>query len=1187
MFKHLFFLFVLLCAMPQAVFAQSKPRQSKSDWLTQRSSLRVRAVHFQKDTVALDTLTILNSYTSVTDSLGTAIDIKNYTIENGCIIWHNPLINNTLYIVKYRVLPFKLEAASAHKDTAWFLAGGPKPNKNGSDYDYSFRYDPYKNKSGRSSLDARGLDYSGSLSRGVSVGNAQDLVVNSQLNLQLSGKIGDDIEILGSISDQNIPLQPEGNTQRLQQFDKIFLQIKRKNATLIVGDYDLQRPLSYFTNYNRRLQGGRFSYVVNNSRKDSIGGQRQAYDVSGAVSRGRFVRQNITAIEGNQGPYRLNGANNERFVIILAGTEKVFIDGVLLKRGQDNDYTINYNSGEVFFTTRQLITKDKRIVVEFTYTEQKYTRFVTSANTVFETKKWDFHAHFFSESDSKNLNGQDSIPEDARKKLSEIGDSLQYAFTSGVRKSTEGYNPKQIQYTLRDTVLYQNQYQYYGIATKKDSFLYNISFSEVGANKGNYTIDTRSTANGRVYKWVAPDSITQQPRGNYAPLVGLTPPKAQQLYAFGGGYHFSKNVTLKTEVAVSNKDLNQFSKNDKTDDIGVATKVVLSYLPQPTTATENRWTSNLNYEYVQRTFNQIDPYRSVEFARDWNTFGLTTTDEHWFGASAGLQNNNWGNILYNASILYKDTVYNGFKNEINFNVKYKKWNITSASSYLQSQSKKEKTEFLRPNLNIFTTFYKNKLKAGAYAESERNARRLRSSDTLSRDSRFYYLYRAYLQTNDTTKFNFAISAQHRDDWSSPLTTDFSLATRADDATLSGGWQASKAQNLRWNFTYRQLAIADSTLTDTKNGQSIYLGRMDYSLRLWRTALVFQNIYELGNGQEQRIEYTYREVPAGQGQYIWIDRNNDGVQQLNEFEVSVFADKAKYVRYTTFTGRYVRSDLVNISQTLQLTPRAYWNTTTNKYKQFLNRFSTQTSVQINRKTLANNAVKPFNPYQTDIADTSLVSTNSTIRNTLFFNKIEQIFGGEWTYVSSANKQVLASGFERRDRSEHEVKVRYNPSPTWSITSDANTGKKGNDSQLFDDRDYSIAYFSIAPKLTWLYKQKLRIAGGYEYNKGINTIGKSETALSNNYNIEATFAQAASSSFNAKISAINMQYTGVENSPVGFALLEGLQNGQNLLWNLTWDKTIGKNLQVSVTYEGRKTGNDAPIVHVGRMQVRAIF
>ena len=192
--------------------------------------------------------------------------------------------------------------------------------------------------------------------------------MNSSFNLQIAGKLGEDTEIVAALTDENIPLQADGNTQQLNEFDKIYVQINRPNTMLKLGDYELASPAGYFSRYFKKLQGVTVEWGTPPSpllRRGGIG-NRESFNLqqrtveskpsfipnrnietettppllkrgaggvhtqaSAAIARGKFARNFITPQEGNQGPYRLQGNEGETFIIVLSGTEKVFIDGQL------------------------------------------------------------------------------------------------------------------------------------------------------------------------------------------------------------------------------------------------------------------------------------------------------------------------------------------------------------------------------------------------------------------------------------------------------------------------------------------------------------------------------------------------------------------------------------------------------------------------------------------------------------------------------------------------------------------------------------------------------------------------------------------------------------------------------------------------------------------------------------------
>jgi len=241
-------------------------------------------------------------------------------------------------------------------------------------------FDKYQNdsisvaKSNKIDLTSKGifgkdLKSSGTLLRGFSLGTNKDLTVSSGLRLQLSGKISDEIEIIAALTDENTPIQPEGNTERLEELDKVFIEIKHKNASGVFGDYTYSSNNGEFGKVERKLQGVQGKVNI----KNYSGG------FAFASSRGKFNSQEIKGIDAVQGPYRLLGANNENDIIIIAGSEKVYLDGKKLTRGENKDYVIEYSNGELTFTPRILITSLSRIIVDFEYTSRQYERNVIAA----------------------------------------------------------------------------------------------------------------------------------------------------------------------------------------------------------------------------------------------------------------------------------------------------------------------------------------------------------------------------------------------------------------------------------------------------------------------------------------------------------------------------------------------------------------------------------------------------------------------------------------------------------------------------------------------------------------------------------------------------------------------------------------------------------------------------------------
>lgn len=1126
--------------------------------------------------IVLDSLTVLPESIQITDEKGNTISSKNYILVRNELFWIGTEKPDSISI-QYKVLPYDLHKVANHLDTTKIEIDGK------GDY-IGFDFSPYKPQEGL--IDFQGLDYNGSFARGVSFGNNQNLVLNSSFNLQLAGSLGDDVEILAAITDNNIPLQPEGNTQQLQEFDRIFIQLKKGNSSLTAGDYEIARPNSYFMNYFKKLKGATVDNLYEINDKSSI-----RTKASVAIARGKFARNNITAQEGNQGPYRLIGAEGERFIIAMAGTEKVFIDGELLKRGLEEDYIIDYNRADVLFTNKRLITKDSRIIVEFEYAVQNYTRSLYAFNTEYQSEKWRLYLNVYSEQDATNSGAALELDSLQRAILTNAGDNPEIAVAPGI-DTLEEFNQFRISYKPIDTTYLVNGIErnerIYVFSTNKDSALFAASFVEVPFGQGDYIIDNTTAANGRVYRWVAPDASTGSRQGNHILGRKLIAPNKRALYTIGGEYQLSKNTSILTEVGISNNDLNRFSTIDNEDNTGISLYSQFKNSRQLDQKKEWKLDTQIAYEMVQENFQALNPYRNAEFTRDWNINTLTAQKAREQIGKGGfvLSKKNWGSLSYEFSGFLRDSIYTGTKHFARATVNKNGFSVDLQSNLVNTDAIEGRSTFFRPKIDISKTFKKwDSWKIGFYGEREKNDQFDANADTLSKLSFYYDLYKIYVENRQSENFNIGVNYRQRYDYA-PVAKDFIQNTVADEFNINGNWRQSKASNLRWNLSYRKLNISDTTLTNLQ-AQETYLGRIEHTLTLFRGAIRSSTNYEIGSGQERKQEFQYLPVAPGEGTFTWIaDLNGDSIPQLNEIEEAVFQNQADIIRVSIFTDEFIRTNNVALNQSLRIDPRNLWYQKKGA-KKFLSRFSTQSTLRIVRKTKESDDISAWNPFQLSIADTSLVSTTSSIRNTLFFNQGDSKYDLQLGMFDNRNKVILTSGFESRRNQEQFFRTRWNISKKISNIVNFAQGARQNDSEFFNNRDYNIEYFRIEPQLTFLPFKNFRNILTYQYRNSRNVLPEGgETAIIHDFSMETTFNQNTKTSFRANFSYVRIVFDGMPDSSLEFAMLEGLRNGENFLWDFTLDRRLAKNIQLVLNYEGRKSGT-ANVVHVGRAQVRATF
>jgi hypothetical protein len=839
---------------------------------------------------------------------------------------------------------------------------------------------------------------------------------------------------------------------------------------------------------------------------------------------------------------------------------------------------------------RRQINQYSRIQVEFEYRSNNYLNsLIFLYDEVSIGSKLKVRLNAYSNQDAKNQPYLQNLSGEQKRFLAGIGDSIQNAYTPNIAADT--FAAGKVLYRIIDTLvgstLYDSVYVY---SPDPLAQLYSVTFSYVGTGKGDYTISPIN-ANGRVYQWVAP--VAGQHQGDYSAVSLLITPKMQQLFALTTTYQIDSLKKISLELAASNKDPNLFSDKDNNTHWGGASKLNYDeqrFFGKKDSLQTSTWSmqNSLSYEHVQSKFKAIAPYRAVEFGRDWNVpLSGDSPDEDWVTVNSRLQHKRWGGLDYSFSYYGRDVFYTGYKNALGYKYHRGALNAGAGASLMTARDTFSKSSYFKPSAFAeYTIRPLLRSVLGASYTAEYDAIRNIHSDTLLPSSFFFDISSVYLKSLEQRKYNFTTTYWRRNDYLS-YRNAFELQNHSNNVELRMNLSQWKDHRLAFTGTYRQLVVDQTTVAQVKPEESV-LGRLEYNGMALRRAFSFSTLYEFGSGQEQKQSYTFIKVPAGQGVYNWIDYNNDGVEQMNEFVIALYPDQKLYIKVFTPTNEYNKVNNVSLNQTLNIEPsNLFRNKDQNGWSRFISRMSDQFSAQIVNKVLAAAGISAYNPLVRSYSDTSIIIANTSINNTFYFNRGSTRWGIDYNFLKNSGKQLLTYGITSTDNVQNLVKLRAALSRSVTLNLNGKLGKRSNLSGIADGSSYNQQFWSGEPALVWINRSVLRITTSVRYEERENApVYGGETAKISSFNTEARYSQTTAGLIQLRFTYSNIEYSGLSTAPVSYVMLDGLKTGGNYLWYLSWQRRVSKGIELSIEYEGRKAGTDA-VVNTGRMTLKAVL
>lgn len=465
---------------------------------------------------------------------------RDYAFDpaTGAIVWRGEAPGGGALAARYRCVPLALPSAWGR------VAGEALPEVAEARVDEAIEALP---------PGAR-LEVGGSKTVGLEFGNRRDARIEQSLDLTLRGRLAERVDVRAVLTDRSTPLQAEGTTTELSDLDQVLIEVNSPWGEMRLGDIEVGEQRLAFLAHQRPMEGLRLQ-----------AGAERGPRGSGALGRGggRAITREFSGSEGKQGPYRLlgvQGALDARLpgedAVIVAGSERVWLDGARLRRGEDEDYTIDYAAGELWFTPRRPVGAVSEIRASFQVREGIFDRDYYALGGEAGDSTAGMVLAWARERDNPGASAGAGLTRTERDSLAAAGDS---PLVSGL-----GARPDSLgRYALVEADTLETPfYLFVGDDPDPSDERYQVEFIDAGEGEGDYVLE--SGVAGDYYRFAG------RGEGRYLPGRRLSLPESRDVVAVAAALRAGGGLELRGEGALSHHDANLLSARDDADNQGGA-----------------------------------------------------------------------------------------------------------------------------------------------------------------------------------------------------------------------------------------------------------------------------------------------------------------------------------------------------------------------------------------------------------------------------------------------------------------------------------------------------------------------------------------------------------------------------------------------------------------------------------------